>query len=43
MHHINPREFAKIINEADIVFKAPDRLRGGTPNIRKIGSKGAVE
>ena len=27
MHQIDPRKFTEIINEADIIFKAPNRWR----------------
>ena len=40
MHQIDPRKFTAIINEADIIFKAPNRWRRRTPNIRKISSRG---
>jgi hypothetical protein len=43
MHQIDPRKLTEIINETYIVFETPNRLRGWTPNIQKIISKGEVD
>jgi hypothetical protein len=38
---VDPSEFAIIINKANIIFFMTKRINGGSPNIRKISSKGA--
>jgi hypothetical protein len=40
---IDPCEFTKVINEANIIFISSNGITGRVPYIRKINSKWAVE
>jgi hypothetical protein len=43
LKQIDPSEFAKVINETNIIFISSNRIASKTPTLENMSSKGAVE